>query len=103
MSDYLTRLIGRLRPEQEILQPVIPSRFAPVKTNLRGEADFVAQEAEHNPTGVRDTTGGPYDKVEARLSQPIGVAELLSARKPAFQPEHDGSAHLTLGTGVVQV
>jgi len=73
MSDYLMRLVERLRPRRQTLQPALPSRFEPAKTSAAPETFW--READES-FAVVDDKGG-HNSSAARLI-PHGVAPQTS-------------------------
>jgi hypothetical protein len=63
MSDYLMRLVERLRPGRQTLQPALPSRFEPAKTGAA--PDMLWREADES-FAVVDDKGG-HNSSAARL------------------------------------
>jgi hypothetical protein len=96
MTDYLMRLVERLRPGSQTLQPALPSRFEPAKTSAAPETFW--READESSAVVDDK--GAHNSSAARL-MPHDVARQtsLSMDDTLDQREDGGStARATIQT-----
>src|SRR5260370_20590350 len=86
MSDYLMRLAERLRPARQALQPALPSRFEPAKTDAAPET--FRRETDESFAVVDDEGGN--NSSAARL-MPYSVARQTSVDDTLDQRVSEGS------------
>jgi hypothetical protein len=89
MTDYLMRLAGRVRPAHQILQPALPSRFAPMKASVGTEHAPISQEIERPLGELRESRRTDDTMVAPKEHQTIASPELSSSRAPTLVPPSD--------------
>jgi len=90
MTDYLTRLAGRLHPAHQVLRPALPSRFALAKTAMGVELELNSQETACRFTNVQRKSGTGL-AIAPELGRRAAVFEpsLLKATTPVAQLKED--------------
>jgi hypothetical protein len=88
MSDYLMRLVERLRPGRETLQPALPSRFEPAKASAA--PDMFWREADES-FAVADDKGGHNSSAARLIPDDVARQKSLSMDDTLDQREDGGS------------
>jgi hypothetical protein len=91
MSDYLMRVVQRLRSGRRSLQPALRSRFEPAKTNPGSQA--IRREADEPFAGV-DDKGGHDSSATRLIPHDLGRQTSLSMDDTLNQREDGGATAL---------
>ncbi len=87
MSDYLMRLVERLRPRRQTLHPALPSRFEPAKTGAAPETFW--READESFT-VADHKGAKNSSAAGLIPHDVARQTIFSADDPLDQRKYEG-------------